>query len=139
MALLEHIEEHFHYLLGHKRHRPGEYIHEVRQYVRVRSVVELLDVESVLFELDYGALVVVHVAVIWSREDGDHHWELRGPVPLMHLVPIELSLVSSQDREQLVFMEELVGGLLAEEVRTASHVVLLKPLRTAALFIFHWI
>jgi hypothetical protein len=62
--LLEHVEEHLHHFLSHEGHRPGEYVHEVRQDVGVRSVVELLDVERVLFELDDGALVVVHIAVV---------------------------------------------------------------------------
>ena len=40
------------------------------------SVVELLDVEGVAFELDNGTLVVIDVAVVRSRENRDHHREL---------------------------------------------------------------
>lgn len=59
--------------------------------------VELLDVEGVAFELDDCALVVVNVAVVRGREDRDHHRELRGAIPLVHLVAVELSFVGSQD------------------------------------------
>ena len=48
-------------------------------------------------KFDDGSFVVVHIAVVWSGEYGDYHWELRRTVPLMHLVAIELCLVGSQD------------------------------------------
>ncbi len=35
------------------------------------GVVKLLDVKGVVLEFNEGTLVVVHIAVVWSREDGD--------------------------------------------------------------------
>jgi len=63
----------------------------------VRSVVELLNVQCVAFELDDGSFVVVDIAVVGGGENGDDHWEFCGPIPLVHLVAIELSLMGPQN------------------------------------------
>ncbi len=59
------------------------------------GVVELLDVECVVLrvgqaylELDDSSFVIVDIAVVGSREDGDDDWEVSGSIPAMHLVPI---------------------------------------------------
>lgn len=80
---------------------PGEDVHEVGQEVGVLRVVELLDVEHVVVELDHRALVVVRVAVVRRREDRDHQREV-AVVPLVHLIAIQLSLVRSDDGQELV-------------------------------------
>ena len=45
-------------------------------------------------ELDDCPLVVVEIAVVGSREDGDDSWELFLPSPVVHLEPVGLSLMS---------------------------------------------
>ena len=48
LAGLDQVVEHLHNLLGDKRQRPAEDVHEVREKVGVLGVVELLDVQSVV-------------------------------------------------------------------------------------------
>lgn len=103
------------------------------------SVVELLDVECVLFKFNNGSLIIVNIAVVWCREYCNNHWEFLRAIPFMHFISIKLGLVGSQDGEKFIFMKELICGLLPEEVGTASHVVLLESLRTTALFVLDWI
>jgi hypothetical protein len=61
----------------------------------MRCVIELLDVQGVLFELYYGSFVVIYVAIVRGTKYGDDSREFLGPVPFMHLVPIELRLMRS--------------------------------------------
>lgn len=60
-------------------------------------IVELLNVQSVTLELDDSSFVVVHITVVRSREYSNYNREFRRTVPLVHLVAIKLSLMSSQD------------------------------------------
>lgn len=59
------------------------------------SVVELLDVEGVIFEFYDCSFVVVDITVVRCTEDGDHHGEVLSPIPPMHFVPVHLSLMGS--------------------------------------------
>lgn len=68
------------------------------------SVVELLYVQCVVFEFYDSSFIVVHVAVIWCTENCDDHWEIRAPVPSMHFVAIDLSLMSSDDRDEVILL-----------------------------------
>lgn len=74
-------------------------------------------------ELDDGSFVVVHVAIIWGAEDGYHHGELLASIPAMHLVALKLSFVGSNDRDQVVPLEEVGDGILAVEVGASSNIV----------------
>lgn len=58
-------------------------------------VVELLDVQSVAFELDDGAFVVVNITVVRSREDSNDYGKLSWSIPFVHLIAIELSFMGS--------------------------------------------
>lgn len=102
----------------------------------MRCVVELLDVQSVAFKFDDCAFVVVDVAVVGCGEDGDDHGELLGPIPLVHLVPIELGFVRTNDRQQLILVQELVRRLLPKEKRTPSDIILDESLRAVAFVVF---
>ena len=95
LALFEYVQQHLHDFLCHEGHGPGEHVQEVRQYVWVRRVIELLNVQRVLFELNYCPFVIIHVTIVRCREYGYHHGELLASVPFMHLVAIELSFVGS--------------------------------------------
>ncbi len=77
----------------------------------MRRVVELLYVERVVLEFDDCAFVVVHVAVVGGREDRDDDGELLGTVPLVHLVAVELGLVGTENRQDLVLLQKLVDCL----------------------------
>ena len=35
------------------------------------GIVELLDVERIVFELDHGSLILIHVAIVGCTENGD--------------------------------------------------------------------
>mmetsp|Transcript_129662 Transcript_129662/g.276607 ORF Transcript_129662/g.276607 Transcript_129662/m.276607 type:complete len:220 (-) Transcript_129662:473-1132(-) len=89
----------------------------------MRRTIELKNVQGAVVELQDRALVVVNVAIIRRREDRDHRREARGWVGLVHLVAFELGLMRSDHRQKRVLLEELVGSLKGEEVRTTAHLV----------------
>ena len=100
-------------------------------------VVELLYVQCIVFELNYRSFVVINIAVVRCWKNCNHHWEFWRTIPFVHLVTIELCLVSSQNWQQLVLVQELVSRLLAKEIGTSSHIVLQKLLRTLTFFVFY--
>ena len=71
-------------------------------------VVELLDVDLLALELDDRTFVVVHITVVRSTEDRDHLGKATLGAPLMHLIPFQLCLMSSNNAQQTVLFEELV-------------------------------
>lgn len=74
------------YLLHHKRQRPGEDVHEIRQVIGVLTEVELQDVQRVVIEFQHSALIVVHIAVIGGRENRDHSRESGRGVGFVHFI-----------------------------------------------------
>ena len=71
-TLLDDALQHFLHFLEHKWQRPREYIHVLRQHVRVMCVVELLYLDLALIYLNHCTLVVVHVAVVGRTEHCYH-------------------------------------------------------------------
>ena len=51
-------------------------------------MIVLLDVQRVVLKLDYCSLVPVDIAVVRGAEHCDHHWEIAGPAPSVHLIPV---------------------------------------------------
>ena len=59
------------------------------------GVVKLLDIQSVVLKFDKGAFVVVDIAVVGRRKNGDDCREIGLAIPLVHFVPFDLGLVGS--------------------------------------------
>ncbi len=59
---------------------------------------------------------MVKVAVVGRGEDGDHGWELLVGRLAMHGVAVVLDLVSAQDAEEVVPLEERAGGVVAVRI-----------------------
>jgi hypothetical protein len=74
-------------LLADEWQAPAERVHEVGQPVRVRHIVELSDAEHVRLVLDHCSLVIVHVQVVWCREEGHDAREPRLAALAIHPVP----------------------------------------------------
>jgi hypothetical protein len=45
----------------------------------------------------------------------------------------------SQNREEFVLVQKLVGCLLSKEIGTATNFILKEALRTLALLVLHWV
>lgn len=73
------------------------------------GVIELLDVEGVIFKLNHSPLIIVHIAIVGGTEDGDYDWEVLASIPTVHLVALQLSLMSPNDRDKVILLEEFVG------------------------------
>lgn len=82
----------------------------------MRSTVELSDIHDVVFVLEHGGLVVVDVEVVWCGEDG-HDGRKSGRTRLaVHPVASVLRFVGSDDRKEIVLLEESACGGVREEV-----------------------
>jgi len=86
-------------------------------------IIELLNIQGIVLKFDHGSFIVVDVAVVGGREDGDDDREVGVAVPAVHLVAIELGLVRPDDRDQVVALEEAVDGVVPVEVAAPPHVV----------------
>ncbi len=79
---------------------------------------------SALFWLEYlelndSSLVVVTVAVIRCRENGNSLREVL-ILPMMHLKTLELNFVTTNQRKKLVSNQEVTEGLSAKHIGTTS-------------------
>ena len=63
------------------------------------GVIELLDVQGVIFKLNHCPLIIVHIAVVGGTEDRDDDREVLASIPTVHLVALQLSLMSPNDRD----------------------------------------
>jgi len=62
------------------------------------------------FKLNKCSFVVVDITIVWCWKDGYHCWEILLTIPLVHLVALDLRLMSTDQREQLIFIHELIHG-----------------------------
>ena len=72
-----------------------------------------------------SSLIVIEIAVIWSRKDGDDCWELFGTRPFVHLESFCLGLMGSNDRNNFILFKEMLGQLAPKEIGTPSRVIIL--------------
>lgn len=103
------------------------------------SIVELLYVQSVILELNNRPFIVVNITVVGSRKDGDHRREVRPPLPSVHLIPIQLRFMSSNDTYQVIGIQKLPNSIVPIEIGTASHIVISEHMVTNAIIIIHWV
>lgn len=89
----EHVADFFH----QERDTPFEQIHFSWQVEWMGDIFILLNVHFVIFDQDNCALVVVLSAVVRSTEDSDDRGESLVATPTVHLVAINLDLVSTDD------------------------------------------
>jgi hypothetical protein len=75
-------------------------------------------------KFDDGAFVVVEIAVIRSRENGDNCWKFLSSRPFIHFEPVSLSLMSTYDRNNFVFLKKLLSELASKEIGTSSHLII---------------
>ena len=102
--------------------------------------VELPDVHHVVLVLQNGGFVVVHVEIIGCTEDGHDTWEACRPSLSVHPVASVLSLMSANDGQQVVLLQEGACGRVRKEVGTPSDMVVDEEL--GSLFLakfFKWI
>jgi hypothetical protein len=94
------------------------------------DIFVLLDIHPLVFDQDDGALVFVRITIVWRRKHSDHGGEGGGTTPSVHFVPVNLHLMSSDDRQKIILFKYLLEGIEAELVRTFSlHIfdILLSP------------
>ena len=76
----------------------------------------LLELQVAFVENEDGAFIVVVSAVVGGGEDSDDVREALLVAPAMHLEAVYLHLMATEDRHQLVGLQEALHGLLAEVV-----------------------
>lgn len=70
-----------------------------------------------------SSFVVVKIAVVGSRENGDHCWEFLGSWPLVHFESLSLGLVGPDDWYYFGLFEELFSEGSAEKVWASSDII----------------
>jgi len=80
------------------------------------------------FELDDCGFVIIEIAVVRRREEGDDCWEFLSSGPFIHLEPLSLRLVGPDYRNDLVLLEETLRQLVPEKVGTPAYLVVLHQL-----------
>lgn len=104
--LEEHVIEHILDLLAEVRHRKLEEIEVPWQVEGMYHLLVVLDVEAVPHDLNNGALIFVHVAVVGSAEDRDDARKLVGLLPIVDLIPLNLDLMRSDDQSEIVLIQQ---------------------------------
>lgn len=78
------------------------------------------------FEFYHGGFVLVHVAVVRRREDGDNHREIPRAIPPVHLKSLSLSLMRSNNTQTLGLFQECLDRRIPKEIRAPPHIIILK-------------
>lgn len=93
----------------------------------MRYIFILLNVHFVIFDQNNCAFVVVLAAVVWGTENGNNRRESLVAAPAMHLVAVNLHLVGTNDRNEVVGAQDLLDWLKSEFNRTLSLGILAEP------------
>lgn len=52
------------------------------------GIIKLLNVDFCSFELNDGSFIIIHVSIVWSRENGYDNWEPGLSIPFVHLISL---------------------------------------------------
>jgi len=63
----------------------------------VLNILVLFDIHLIVFNQNYSTFVVVLPAIVWRAKDGDNRGESLMATPSMHLIAIDLDLMSSDN------------------------------------------
>lgn len=137
-ALLHEVLHHISDLFHQERHGPFEEIHSLREMERMLDVLVLLDVHFVVLNEDDSTLVVVLSTVVRSGEDSDDGREGLMATPSVHLVSINLDLMSTNDRNKVVHSKDLLNGIETELDGTFTLRVRAKA-HLASVTVIHWV
>ena len=132
--MFHHIADFFH----QEGHRPFEKVHALGQVEWVHYVFVLFNVHFVVFDEDHGALVLVFTAIIGRAEDCNDRWEGLVPTPPMHLIAINLHLMRSNHRDEIVGPQDLLHWIQSKLHRTLSLWVRAKS-HFSSVTVVHWV
>ena len=96
------INQHIADLFHEERDTPFKEIHLSWQVERVRDIFILLNVHFIVFDQNNSALIVIFTAIIWSTEYCDHRRKGLVASPSVHLVAINLNLMGTNNRDEIV-------------------------------------
>lgn len=91
-------------------------------------LTELSNVHNIVLVLQDCSLVVVHIQIVGRAEDCHDTGESSSPGLPVHTVTRILCFVSSNDREQIVLLEEGACGGIREEIGAAANVVMYEEI-----------
>ena len=81
---------------------------------RVSDIFILFNIHFVVFDQDDCTLIMIFTAIIWRAEYGDYRWECLMATPTMHLVAVNLDLMCTDDRNEVVLAQNLFDRIQSE-------------------------
>ena len=81
---------------------------------------------------------MILTAIIWSAKDSNYRWESLVTSPTMHLVSIDLNLMGSNNRDEIVSAQDLFDWFESEFDGTLSLYVLTES-NLPSFAVIHWI
>ena len=104
----------------------------------MRNIFILLNVHFIVLDQNNSALIMILTAIIWSAKDSNYRWESLVTSPTMHLVTINLNLMSSNNRDEIVSAQDLFDWFESEFDGTLSLYVLTES-NLSSFAVIHWI
>jgi len=77
------------------------------------------------FKFYHCPFIIVEIAIVWSWKDSNNCWKFLSPGPFVHFEAVSLSFVGANHWYNFILLEELLGELTSEEIRTTSDLVVL--------------
>ena len=72
---------------------------------RVLNILILLDIHLIVLDQDNCAFVAIGSAVVRCTENCDHRGESLRTTPSVHLIAVNLNLMSSNNREKVILFK----------------------------------
>jgi hypothetical protein len=86
-------------------------------------VLILLDIHLIILYKNDGTLIAIGPAIVRCTENSDNRRKSLSTTPSMHLIAIDLDLMSSNDRKKVILLKYLFDGFEAELHRALPFLV----------------
>ena len=113
-VLVGQVDQHITYFLHQEGDTPFEEVHLLGQVEWVHDVFILFNVHFIVLYQDNCSLVVIFTAIIWRAENCDYGRERLVATPTMHFVAIDLDLMGTDHRDEVVLAQDLLHGVQTE-------------------------
>lgn len=87
------------------------------------TLLELLDVHSVVLKLHNCPTIVVEITVVGCRKYSDYSWKFVLSKPFIHSISFCLCFMSTNNRHNLIFVAELLCYLVSKIIRASTSLI----------------
>ena len=86
-----------------------------------------------------SSFISINITIIGCRKNGNNCRKILHPIPFIHFITFNLCFMSSNNRQKIICLKELINSINSIKIRTTSNFITPINTCTNTVFIINWI